>query len=155
MRIRRIRPSKVRFSADSVRSSFDRNSSYRGEKIGIILDRVIKGGYPYIKLFPLMSVFRIRNNYFSLDNQLLWIYKVAESLGVITEVLVEYHCDKSQYVRSLKPFSSKSYGFCIEISGNPDGTFWKGSFRFDGTKLMCFDNKVKIMECSIVNTHRE
>ena len=103
-----------------------------------------------------MSVFRIRNNYFSLDNQLLWIYKVAESLGVITEVLVEYHCDKSQYVRSLKPFSSKSYGFCIEIRGNPDGTFWKGSIPFDGTKLMCFDKyKVKIMECNIVNTPRE
>ncbi|KAK3083315.1 hypothetical protein FSP39_019272 [Pinctada imbricata] len=147
MRIRRLKPSEVRFSCDFINSKFD-----SGVKIGDVLDNVIWGGYTYIKRFPMLNVVRKNGQYYTKDNQQLWIYKVAESVGVFNDVLVKYHPPHSRFAQSVGEISTESDGVCIRIKGNPHGIVWRKSIPYLEERWMCFNRyNVKFMECVIVN----
>ena len=110
-----LRPSEIRFSQDSIGSTFGRSTSHPYRPIGNTLDDILNG-HINVQSIPSISVVKQNGLWFTADNRRLWVFQEAEKRG---------KCDKIYVRESGYKMTTMNDGVSVYVRGNPGGYFWK------------------------------
>ncbi|XP_045204469.1 uncharacterized protein LOC123557205 [Mercenaria mercenaria] len=111
----KLRPSKIRYSQDSISNTFDIRSDHPCIRIGETLDELCDG-ITDIDEIPTISVAEIGGKWFTADNRRLWVFRKLEELGKCRKIPV----DEVDDIPSSK-MTTENRGVDIEVRGSPGG----------------------------------
>lgn len=114
-----MRPSEIRFSQDSIGSTFGRCTSHPNKQIGETLDEILTGKIN-VNSIPSISVCKKDGKCFTADNRRLWVLQEAEKLGKCSEIFV-----RETFYINYNKFTTVNNGISVYIRGNPGGYVWK------------------------------
>lgn len=114
-----LRPSEIRFSQDSIGSTFGSYTSHPFKQIGETLDEILTGKIN-VNSIPSISVCKKDGKWFTADNRRLWVLQEAEKLGKCREICVR----ETSYINYNK-FTTVNNGLSVYIRGNPGGYVWE------------------------------
>ncbi|KAJ8318961.1 hypothetical protein KUTeg_004052 [Tegillarca granosa] len=99
MTILSLPPSEIRYTQDSIGTTFGRSTRHAFQPIGETLDDLLKGRCS-INTIPSISVTWKNGKVYSADNRRLWVFKKAEELGSCNSIPVREIDD--YYISSMK-----------------------------------------------------
>ena len=114
-----LRPSEIRFSQDSIGSTFGRCTSHPYRPIGETLDDILNG-HINVHSIPSISVVKQNGLWFTADNRRLWVFQEAEKRGKCDKIYVR----ESGYINYNK-MTTLNDGVSVYVRGNPGGYIWK------------------------------
>ncbi|KAJ8317889.1 hypothetical protein KUTeg_002980 [Tegillarca granosa] len=114
-------PSEIRFTQDSIGTTFGRSTRHAFQPIGETLDDLLKGRCS-IYTIPSISVTWKKGKVYSADNRRLWICKKAEALESFNSIPVREIDD--YYISSMKR-TTVNKGESLYVRGDPGGSYWK------------------------------
>ncbi|KAJ8318960.1 hypothetical protein KUTeg_004051 [Tegillarca granosa] len=121
MTILSLSPSEIRYTQDSIGTTFGRSTRHAFQPIGQTLDDLLKGRCS-IYTIPSISVTWKNGKVYSADNRRLWIFKKAEELGSCNSIPVREIDD--YYISSMK-WTTVNDGESLYVRGDPGGSYWK------------------------------
>ena len=114
-----LRPLEIRFSQDSIGSTFGRSTSHPNKPIGETLDDILTG-HINVHSIPSISVVKQNGLWFTADNRRLWVFQEAEKRGKCDKIYVR----ESGYINYNK-MTTVNDGVSVYVRGNPGGYLWK------------------------------
>ncbi|XP_048781395.2 uncharacterized protein LOC125683899 [Ostrea edulis] len=114
-----LNPLEIRFSQDSIGSTFGRCTSHPFRPIGKTLDDILSGRCN-VNSIPNISVMYKNGHWFTADNRRLWVFQEAEKRGKCGEIFVR----ETSYINYNK-FTTMNNGESIDVRGNPGGSLWR------------------------------
>ena len=124
MVVKKLAPSEIRYSQNSISNRFRADTNGIRQHIGETLDEIVSNPNT-ANLIPNISVFNKDDKWFTLDNRRLWVFKRAEELGIVRsiDVYVTYGIDDSK-------FTTTSDGKYVRVRrNNPGGHLWQSLQR--------------------------
>lgn len=113
----KLRPSKIRYSQDSISNRFDSRSDHPGTLIGKTLDKLCDGKIDKEDI-PTISVARVNGKWFTADNRRLWVFRQLEALGKCRKIRVIEIDDIPD-----SKMTTENNGLDIDVRGSPGG-YW-------------------------------
>ncbi|XP_062573728.1 uncharacterized protein LOC134235607 [Saccostrea cucullata] len=114
-----LKPLEIRFSQDSIGSTFGHYTSHPFRPIGNTLDDILSGRCN-INSIPNISVIKRNGLWFTADNRRLWVFQEAEKRGKCSEIYVR----ETSYINYNK-FTTVNNGVSIYVRGDPGGFLWR------------------------------
>ena len=114
-----LRPLEIRFSQDSIGSTFGRSTSHPYKPIGETLDDILTG-HINVASIPSISVKKQSGLWFTTDNRRLWVFQEAEKRGKCDKIYVR----ETGYINCSK-MTTVNDGVSVYVRGNPGGYLWE------------------------------
>ena len=114
-----LRPSEIRFSQDSIGSTFGWRTPHPYKPIGETLDDILTG-HINVQSIPSISVKKQSGLWFTADNRRLWVFQEAEKRGKCDKIYVR----ETGYI-SCSKMTTVNDGVSVYVRGNPGGYLWK------------------------------
>jgi hypothetical protein len=124
MVVKKLAPSEIRYSQNSISNRFRADTNGIRQHIGETLDEIVRNPDTADRI-PNISVFNKDGKWFALDNRRLWVFKKAEELGILSsiDVYVTYEINYSK-------FTTTCDGRCVRVrSNNTGGYLWRSLQR--------------------------
>ena len=86
-----LRPLEIRFSQNSIGSTFGRSTSHPNKPIGETLDDILTG-HINVHSIPSISVVKQNGLWFTADSRRLWVFQEAEKRGKCDKIYVRETC---------------------------------------------------------------
>jgi hypothetical protein len=114
-----LKPSKIRYSQDSIARTFGKSTRHPSRLIGETRDDILTGQCN-VNSIPAISVVFMRGHWFTSDNRRLWVFQKAEERGKCDKILVYegYDIDDNK-------FTTTNEGRYVSVRGDPGGYLWK------------------------------
>ena len=116
---KQLSPSSIRYSQDSIATTFYEKGRHGHLCIGQTLDDLLTQKIN-INQIPKITVCWYDQNWFSFDNRRLWIFKKYETIKgkLLITVKVSNQIDEEK-------LTTNNHGTSIRVRGDPGGTYWK------------------------------
>lgn len=114
-----LKPSKIRYSQDSIARTFGKSTRHPFRPIGQTLDDILSGQCN-VNSIPAISVEFRGGHWFTADNRRLWVFQKAEERGRCDKISVNvvFGMDETK-------FTTTNEGRYVSVRGDPGGYYWR------------------------------
>lgn len=120
----KLKPSDIHFSQDSISNTFGKKTQHRNTYTGETLDELINGTATVFSI-PTISVFQYKGKWLISDNRRLWVFRMAEELGILRSIPVSEILLSMIGIKNPK-LNTKNGGLSVSVRGNdPGGHTWR------------------------------